>query len=274
MFSQKPQILLTNDDGIDSPGLWAAAKSLSTLGHVWVVAPREQSTSAGRSTPPSSDGQIVPRTYHVDGVEWTAYAIGGTPAQAVLHGLYEVLPGAPDLVVAGINYGCNAGPSITNSGTVGAAIEAAARKIPAIAVSLETKMEQELSHSLEVNFSAAAAFTATFASLMINHHLPADVHILKVEVPSNATFETAWEISRLSIDPLYIPNITRRQSWDVSQKIWYTIQSDKNGFEPGTDVHTVLVKRMVAVTPLSIDMTSRIPVAELESILRSQAPGC
>jgi 5'-nucleotidase len=271
MFSQRPQILLTNDDGIDSPGLWAAAEALTPLGHVWVVAPREQSTSAGRSTPPTSDGQITPRTYQSNGLKWTAYAVGGTPAQAVLHALYEILPETPDLVVAGINYGSNAGPGITNSGTVGAALEAAAHKIPAIAISLETEMEQELTHSLEVDFSAAAAFTATFARLMMNNQLPPDVHILKIEVPSNATPQTPWEISRLSIDPLYLPKLTRRQSWDDPQKIWYTIQTDKDVFAPGTDIYTVMVKRIVAVTPLSIDMTSRIPSAELERMLRSWA---
>jgi 5'-nucleotidase len=270
MSIQKPHILVTNDDGIESPGLWAAVKALSTLGKVWVVAPREQSTSAGRSTPPTSDGYITPHIYRSNGLDVTAYAVGGTPAQAVLLALLDILPQPPDLVVSGINYGTNAGPGITNSGTVGAAIEAAAQKIPALAISIETKMEQELTHSLEVDFSAAAAFTATFAKLLMKHRLPPDVHVIKIEVPSDATPQTPWEITNLSLEPVYLPHLAHRQSCDDPQKIWYTIQPNPSSFQPGTDAHTLFVKRMVAVTPLSIDMTSRVRKSKMERCLRGK----
>ena len=78
---KKPQILLTNDDGIQSPGLWTAATALSELGYVYVVAPRDQFSGAGRSFPITSDGIIQPQTMHVNGKDWTVYALGGTPAQ-------------------------------------------------------------------------------------------------------------------------------------------------------------------------------------------------
>ncbi len=268
MSLHEPQILITNDDGIASPGLWAAAGALSRVGKVWVVAPREQSTSAGRSTPPTSDGSIAAWPSPIGEGEIEAFSVGGTPAQAVLLALHKILPGLPDLVISGINYGTNAGPGITNSGTVGAAIEAAAHHIPALAVSVETSMEQELSHSLEVDFSAAAAITAVFADLMMGRQMPPDVHVLKVEVPAGATSHTPWEVTRLSLDPVYIPHIRRSESWEDAHRLWYTIQPDRSTFQPGTDAHTVLVKRMVAVTPISIDMTSRVSSAELEACLR------
>jgi len=78
-----PQILLTNDDGIRSPGLWAAAQALSRLGAVTIAAPREQASGAGRSLPGTSDGLIREETVEVHGQQWKAYAVGGTPAQAV-----------------------------------------------------------------------------------------------------------------------------------------------------------------------------------------------
>ena len=87
----KRQILLTNDDGIKSPGLWAAAEALSALGYVTVAAPREQSSGTGRSLPLSSDGVISPETVTVHGKDWTVYAVGGTPAQAVLHGILDIV---------------------------------------------------------------------------------------------------------------------------------------------------------------------------------------
>jgi 5'-nucleotidase len=99
------QILLTNDDGIQSPGLWTAASALSGLGFVHVVAPRDQFSGAGRSMPISSDGLITVPDRVVKEQSWKVYSVGGTPAQAVQHAVLEVLPVRPDLVVSGINYG-------------------------------------------------------------------------------------------------------------------------------------------------------------------------
>ena len=79
----KPQILLTNDDGIRSPGLWAAAEALSELGYVTVVAPRDQSSGMGRSLPTTSDGIIREEHLQVNGQDWPVYAVGGTPAQRI-----------------------------------------------------------------------------------------------------------------------------------------------------------------------------------------------
>src|SRR5512140_1440167 len=137
MEDKRYQILLTNDDGIRSPGLWAAAEALSTLGYVTVAAPREQATSMGRAMPVSSDGKITPVRLQIGDQEWTAYAVGGSPAQAALHGIMEVMPRTPDLVVSGINYGENVGTGITVSGTVMAAAEAASRGSPSLAVSAQ-----------------------------------------------------------------------------------------------------------------------------------------
>ena len=81
MTKPRPQILLTNDDGILSPGLWAAAASLSKLGFVTVTAPREQSSGAGRSMPNLSDGIIQEQRVQVNNQEWSVFAVGGSPAQ-------------------------------------------------------------------------------------------------------------------------------------------------------------------------------------------------
>src|SRR5690606_36873555 len=107
MKKNKPHILLTNDDGIGSPGLWAAAGELAKVGFVRVAAPREQSTAMGRSLPSTSDGIIHEKKMQVLGQEWDVYAVGGSPAQAVLHGLLEIVPHKPAIIVSGINYGEN-----------------------------------------------------------------------------------------------------------------------------------------------------------------------
>ena len=116
MMNERKRILLTNDDGIESPGLWAAAEALSALGYVTVAAPRSQFSGAGRSHPFHSDGTIVPRQLQIGIQTWTAYAVGGSPAQAVMYAILDLLPDKPDLVVSGINYGENVGNGISISG--------------------------------------------------------------------------------------------------------------------------------------------------------------
>ncbi len=210
----KPQILLTNDDGIESPGIWAAAEALSGVGYVHVVAPREQSSGTGRSYPRTSDGTIQEQTLRVNGQDWQVYAVGGTPAQAVLHAVLEVLPIKPDLVVSGINYGENLGDSVTASGTIGAAMEAASQGIPALAVSLEASLVDQLGYSRKIDFSTAGYFTALFARRVLHKRFPEDVDILKVDVPRDASPDTPWMITQQARKGYYYPVRPAREPMD------------------------------------------------------------
>ena len=180
----KLQILLTNDDGIRSPGLWAAAESFSSLGFVTVAAPRDQSSGMGRSLPSTSDGIIKKETVEVGGKSWVVYAVGGTPAQAVQHGVLEIMEDKPDLVVSGINYGENVASGITISGTVGAALEGASFGIPSLAISLQTKAGLHFSHSKEVDFSVAAYFAAYFGRSSVKEKTSLRCGCLKSGCPS------------------------------------------------------------------------------------------
>ncbi len=264
------QILLTNDDGIQSPGLWAAAQALSQLGFVHVVAPREQSTGMGRSLPRTSDGKIRIDQVQVNAQPWTVYAVGGTPAQAVLHAMLEILPAKPDLLVAGINFGENIGTSITISGTVGAALEGAALAIPSLAISLETDLKHHYALSDAVDFSTAAYFTAYFGRLLLQKRMPQDVDVLKVDIPCDATPETPWQITRVSRQSYFEPLPPKRPSWDAPGVVGYTTLQDLSTEPPGTDVHTLHVRRVVSVSPLSLDLSSRVRMEELERLLRGE----
>jgi 5'-nucleotidase len=268
MTKSKPQILLTNDDGILSPGLWAAAASLSQLGFVTVTAPREQSSGAGRSLPNSSDGIIQEQRVQVNDQEWSVFAVGGSPAQTILHGVYEVMKHKPDLVVSGINYGENVGSGITISGTVGAALEAASLGIPAMAVSLEAEPKYHLSYSADINFLAAAGFTLQIARLLLEKKLPEDVNVLKVEVPSDATVDTPWQLTRVSRQRYYEPVAPERASWDLPAVMMYREAALLDHEAEDTDVYVLRKKRMVSVSPLSLDLTSRVDFAELDRLMR------
>jgi 5'-nucleotidase len=265
---EKYQILLTNDDGIQSPGLWAAAEALSALGYVTVAAPRDQSSGMGRSLPGTSDGIIKSETLVVHGQPWTVYAVGGSPAQAVLHAILEIMPKKPDLVVSGINYGENIGTGITVSGTVGAAMEGAALGYRALAVSLQTDQIYHLSYSLEIDFSAAGQFTAQFARMLLDKQFPEDVQLLKVEVPSDATLETPWEVSRLTRQRYYEPVKPERDSWDSATKVGYHEAARLEDEPEDTDAYVMRKKRRVSVTPLSLDLTARVDLSELEKFMR------
>lgn len=267
--SQRPQILLTNDDGIRSPGLWAAADALSELGFVTVVAPREQASGSGRSMPPSSDGQIHEQRMEVGGQSWTVYSVGGTPAQTVQHAILEIMPGMPDLMVAGINYGENVTTSITISGTVGAAMEAASFGIPALAASLETDREHHLSYSETVDFSTAAHFTQLLAAALLETDLPADVDLLKVDVPSDATEATEWRMTRLERTRYYLPRGPERDQLDEPGTVDYDVVEDAKDLTPGSDAYALRVEGQVAVTPLSLDMTARVDLEDLGRTFRA-----
>jgi 5'-nucleotidase len=268
MKKKKPHILLTNDDGIRSPGLWAAASELSKIGYVTVAAPREQSSGMGRSLPSTSDGIIRKEQVQVNGQEWDVYAVGGSPAQAVLHGVLEIIPHKPDLVVSGINYGENVGMGITISGTVGAAMEAAAMGFPALAISLETETQYHLTHSEDIDFSTAGYFTAYFARLLLERKFPREVDLIKVEVPTHATPTTEWQMARLSPSRYYDPMPAKRDSWEQPGPISYQ-QSERIEREAeDTDVYILREKKMVAVTPLNLDMTARVKFSDFDKLLR------
>jgi 5'-nucleotidase len=269
MSKSKPQILLTNDDGILSPGLWAAAASLSRLGFVTVTAPREQSSGAGRGLPNTSDGIIQEQRVQVNGQEWTVFSVGGTPAQTVLHGVLEVMKKKPDLVVSGINYGENVATGVTISGTVGAAMEAASLGIPAMAVSLEAEAQYHLTYSEEISFLVAAEFTARIARLLLEKKFPPDVYLLKVDVPSDATVDTPWQLTRVSRQRYYEPLAPARTSWGERAVIGYREAGEFDKEPENTDVYVLRRKRMVSVSPLSLDLTSRVDFQELDQLMRS-----
>jgi 5'-nucleotidase len=263
------QILLTNDDGIESPGLWAAAKALSQLGYVTVAAPRDQSTATGRSLPLSSDGSIVATRKHIGEQEWTVYAVGGSPAQVVLHSVLEIMNGYPDLVVSGINFGENVGHSITISGTVGAALEAASLGIPALAVSLQVGDPKDwISHSPEIDFSIAAHFTQYFARLVLEREYQADVDVLKIDVPNDATVETPWRTTHIARHRYFFPVAQRSGPLEERGIIGVYRKITPEELDPRSDLYTLLYDRMVSVTPLSLDMTSRVDLNDLEKQLR------
>jgi len=268
MNLEKTQILLSNDDGIHSKGIWAAAESLAGLGYITVAAPSEPMSGAGRGFARNADGRITTQTMRVNSQDWEVHAVGGSPSQSVAHAILEIMPKKPALVVSGINYGENFATDITYSGTVGAALEGASLGIPAMAVSQQIFHDEYTEENDTVDFSAAAYFTQYFASLLLKKKLPFDVDVLNVVIPQGATPETPWMVTHLLRSRYYKPTITRKGDWEGFAKFTSHIIPPEDMVPADDDVYTVRVKHMVSVTPLSIDLTSRVDLKDLERLLR------
>ncbi len=127
---KKPLILLSNDDGIEAPGIRALEEAVSEFGEIMVIAPAEEQSAKSHSI-------TVRRPIRVERLAPNRIAIHGTPADCVLLAMRGFLERKPDLVISGVNYGLNLGSDVIYSGTVAAAREAAIMGVPAFAVSID-----------------------------------------------------------------------------------------------------------------------------------------
>ncbi|MDR3623664.1 MAG: 5'/3'-nucleotidase SurE [Chlamydiales bacterium] len=171
-MDKRPHILLTNDDGIHSDGLFHLWKGLQEYADISVVAPLTEKSGVGAGI--SLNSPLLVHKMKWQG-ECDSWAVQGTPADCVKMALSVFLEKAPDLVISGINKGSNAGRSIFHSGTVGGAIEAVMRDIPSIAIS-------SIDYSIP-NFSIAEKYVARIAKHLLAHPLPSGT-LLNVNVPS------------------------------------------------------------------------------------------
>ncbi|MCP4350695.1 MAG: 5'/3'-nucleotidase SurE [Desulfobacterales bacterium] len=262
-----PKIMITNDDGIHSPGLRAAAQAAMNLGQVIVVAPSKQQTGSGRSMKGYKESSFTPVDYEINGEKIAAFHCDCSPALAVHHGLNVLCPHEkPDLIISGINYGENMGINITVSGTVGAALEGASKGIPALAVSLQTEVDTYHEYT-DQNWTGASHFLSFFARLLLSGNLPPDVDALKIDVPDNATALTPWRLTRLSRQVYYLTHIEQpsRESKIGDTKL--RINKDQASFEKESDIYALTVERVVSVTPLSLDLTSRTDFRDIRNLL-------
>ena len=137
-----------------------------------------------------------------------------------------------------------------------------------MAISLEAHPKYHLTYSEDVSFLVAAEFALRIARLLLEKKLPADVDVLKVDVPSDATIDTPWQLTRVSRQRYYEPIAPVRESWSERGIINYREAGEFDHEAEDTDVYVLRKKRMVSVSPLSLDLTSRVNFAELDKFLR------
>jgi 5'-nucleotidase len=292
--TRDPLILVTNDDGVTSPGLRAAVQAALPLGDVLVAAPARQWSGAGRSMPAGFKGQAARYPVEVNGQEVESYQVDTSPALVVVYAMLRLAPRRPALLISGVNYGENLGIDVTASGTVGAALQGAAFGIPALAVSLQTPKETHNNPSDSVDFAAALHFTRSFARWMLQVKLPFDVDVLKIDVPDDATPMTPWRLTHVSRRAYFvaasprqdapgtpvathtdgpIPDRTPRGIDAGWRDIDYAPLLHPEHDDPDSDIYALAVDRVVSVAPLSIDLASRVDQGEMEALLRGPYPG-
>lgn len=253
----RPLILITNDDGVLSPGIKAAAEAVFEIGDVIIVAPRFQQTSMSRSFPKVENmGVIENIPLIIDGKEIIAYGVTGSPALAVSHGILELCGRKPDLCISGINYGENLGLSVFPSGTVGAALEANTYGIPSLAVNKE--IDISLHHSSEFesfNWDTAKYFTKIFALQILKEGLPEKVALYNINVPHSATIETEVRFTRQSSQNHIVFKKPEKRDFSKPYKLGIEIEIDFKTLEKNSDIHAIVVDKVISVTPLSWDMS-------------------
>jgi 5'-nucleotidase len=243
-----PEILLTNDDGIDSPGLRALYEALSSIGRVTAVAPADDQSAVGRSISTSVAVEDHP----------LGYAVEGTPADAVVAGL-EALGPEPDLVVSGCNEGANLGAYVLGrSGTVSAAVEAAFFGLPAIAVSLYVPVgpgeDFEAVETERADYTEAVRATRYLVEEAVDDGVFEEADYLNVNAPLPAEEPAPMAITRPS--HVYAMDAVREgERIRLHDRIWDRMVAGDVDDPPGTDRRAV-VEGQISVSPLTAPHTT------------------
>ncbi len=247
------KIILTNDDGIYSPGIQELKKSMAPFGAVTVVAPDVQKSGVGHSITFSHPLRV--RDVYTNG-DFIGYGIDGSPADCVKLAVREILKEKSDLLVSGINIGANVGINVLYSGTVAAAIEGALLGIPSVAISMEIS---ETSSDVK----GAAETAKDIIALIMKKELPRGT-LLNVNIP------------HIPKDKIKGVKITKQFSGDFDEH--YEKRADPRGVAYywlagtgwpkedviGTDMHA-LKDGYISITPLRYDLTDKTFLTEVES---------
>jgi len=236
-------ILVSNDDGVDAPGIFALVRELKKIGDVTVVAPDRQQSSVGHAITMNSPLRV--KEFRKNG-KFFGYAVEGTPADAVKLAVRALLKRKPDILVSGINHGANTAISVIYSGTVSAATEGTVLGIPSLAMSLTTYGPPD--------FRYAAKFARKMVQIVAERGLPQGT-LLNINVPAvpeknirgirvtrqgRATWDDRFDVRR---DPAN------------KQYFWLTGVLEDVDWASDAD-HWAVTHRYVSITPIHFDLTN------------------
>lgn len=233
MTSAKPLILVTNDDGILSPGLQVLADAARTLGEVVVAAPDREMSAVSHSITLHSPIRVQ--------VTKNGHALSGTPVDCAYLGIYHVAPRKPDLVVSGVNLGPNLGCDVLYSGTVAAAREGTIQGIPSIAFSLAARDGEPLER--------LAPVLVPIMQAVLDRGLPSGV-TLNVNIPRVFDDPPRFLATRLG-RRAYSAEVVRRLDPRGKEYLWIGGGLPELEDTPGTDTAAIRAKA-VSLSPIPL----------------------
>jgi len=243
-WTERPRILVTNDDGIESRGLLALAQALTPIGDVFVVAPETNQSAVGHQKTFMRPLRVRERTLADGSLGWS---VDGSPTDAVSLAFLGYFDIGFDLVASGINYGANLGDDVTYSGTVSAAMEAVINECPAFAISQE--------YYEHPDFTLAARMAHLAAVNILENGLGPGA-LLNINVPALSVEEfRGVEVTRMG-KRVYQDELIKRLDPRGIPYYWIGGQPPSGLAEAGTDFHAVVNKK-VAVTPIQLDLTAK-----------------
>ncbi len=259
-MNMRPSILLTNDDGVSSIGLWAAYEALRPIADVTVVAPATQQSAVGRSI--SIFEPLRANMITINGER--AWSVAGKPTDAVIIGLYA-LKLNPTLVVSGINIGENLSfESVMTSGTIGAALEASNQGVKGIAFSLQVEDQGDKFDDPSTNaqsFDSAKKIVRDVVSRVLTQGFCPHADVINVNIPSAVT--GGYEVTRLA-RKLFHTGVEKRLDPRGRPYFWINGPLYEDA-EEGTDVHSVR-KGNVSISPITLDCTAHEAHDEIKKI--------
>jgi 5'-nucleotidase len=251
--SEKPLILVTNDDGIDAKGLKELIGVARHLGRVMVVAPADAQSGMSHAITVKVPLRVKKVKEEDDLVLYKCY---GTPVDCVKLAFNQLLSERPDLLVSGINHGSNSSTSVFYSGTMGAALEGCINDIPSIGFSL-------LSLDHDADFTAAASFSRRIITRVLENGIPGSV-CLNVNIPDAAPENIAGiKICRQNRG-FWREEFDKRTDPMGRNYFWLTGYYHNSEPEASDTDEWALRHNFVSVVPLHIDLTAYDMIKEMQ----------
>lgn len=264
-MSEPRRILVTNDDGIESPSLWMLVEAMAEIGQVMVVAPASDVSGSGTMVTYRRDLQVQQLPERLPGVK--AYMVDGTPADCVLIGLRRLKEGYISVVAAGINVGPNLGVDFYLSGTCGAALMGAFRQVTSFALSQDAALDERGQPVLHWETSQAVA--RSIARAIDDGTIPQGA-FLNINAPARPLREVAG-IAITRVAPGGYMHLS--ESGDgVHERLERQIVADTRHAHPGTDIRAVL-DGYVSISPLDTALSHEAHLRELQAATDALAAG-
>jgi 5'-nucleotidase len=246
-MSDERHILVTNDDGIDAPGLWKLAEVMSQFGRVMVVAPAGEASGSGTMVTYRRDIKVEQVPERIPGVK--AYAVDGTPADCVLIGLRRLKEGWISVLAAGINPGPNLGVDFFLSGTCGAALMGAFRRVTSFAISLDLEPTEE--GAANPRWATAQGVARMVAANIDRGAIPEGC-FLNINIPARP-IERLEGVAITRVAPGGYVHLSETGD-GVHEQLDRQLIADTRHAHAGTDIRAVL-DGYVSITPLDTTLT-------------------